>query len=143
MQYDELVSDRVTAFRFQQDGSVLTEQQLNGQTGPGHGRFSVGGSSSHGVPESHGVSVIPGKQVFGEVRASCDGSAVGSGDAAGVSGLSKASERRELMSPGNAAAFSAWGSVTCAMAACFSPGVTVLQQTPGKDWLQDFDTTNM
>lgn len=47
------------------------------------------------------------------------------------------------MSPGNAATFSTWGSVTCAMAACFSPGVTVLHQTPGKDWLQDFDTANM
>ncbi|KAG0626496.1 hypothetical protein M758_2G131200 [Ceratodon purpureus] len=125
------------------EGSVLTEQQQNGQNRQGQPRFSVDPSSIHHGSENYGGSLVIGKHVSGEVRASCEDSAVGSGEMAGTSVVAKASERKELMSPGNAATFNAWGSVTCAMAACFSPGVTVLHQTPGKDWLQDFDTANI
>jgi hypothetical protein len=122
---------------------VLTEQQQNGQNGQGQPRFSVDANSLQSGSENYGGSLGMGKHGSGEIRGSCEGSAVGSGEVVGAPVVSKASERKELMSPGNAATFSAWGSVTCAMAACFSPGVTVLQQTPGKDWLQDFDTANM
>ena len=73
--------------------------------------------------ENYGGSLGMGKHGSGEIRGSCEGSAVGSGE---VPVVSKALDRKELMSLGNAATFSAWGSVTCAMAACFSPGVTVL-----------------
>nr|PNR46570.1 hypothetical protein PHYPA_013689 [Physcomitrium patens] len=115
------------------EGSVLTEQQQNGQNGQGHPNSS----------ENHGGAMVLGKHGRGELRQSCDTSAVGSGDSVGGSISVKVSNKWELMSPGNAATLSSWGSVTCAMAACFSPGVTILQHTPGKDWLQDFDTTNI
>ena len=129
--------------RIRQDGGVLTEQQRNGQNGQGQPRFSVNSSSLHNDSEINGVSLVIGKHGSGEIRGSCDSSAVGSGEMSGAPVVAKASERREVMSPGNAATLSAWGSVTCAMAACFSPGVTILQHTPGKDWLQDFEPANM
>lgn len=129
----EVVTAPLIVSWIQQEGSVLTEQQQNGQNGQGHPNSS----------ENHGGAMVLGKHGRGELRQSCDTSAVGSGDTVGGSISVKVSNKWELMSPGNAATLSSWGSVTCAMAACFSPGVTILQHTPGKDWLQDFDTTNM
>ncbi|XP_024395733.1 transcription factor MYB3R-1 isoform X2 [Physcomitrium patens] len=111
--YRGVSSERQNGTQVCKEGSVLTEQQQNGQNG-------------HEEP-----------------RPSCDTTAVGSGDTIGGSISGKVSEKREFSSPGNAATLSSWGSVTCAMAACFSPGVTIFQHTPGKDWLQDLDTANI
>lgn len=87
--------------------------------------------------------LLGGKHGFGEIRASCEAGLVGSGSMVGGSISAKVADRRELMSPGGLSSFGAWGTVTCAMAACASPGVAVLHQTPAKDWLHEFDSVNL
>lgn len=137
---DARVAECGMVLYFQQEGIALAEQQHNGQE---QARILVEGSSIWSSSNYHGGFVVVEKHGSGEIRSSCDANAAGSGDVGGASILSKGLERREVMSPGNAATLSTRGSVTCAMAACFSPGVTALHQTPGKDWLQDLDTANM
>ena len=122
----------------QQEGSVLVEQQQNNQNVQGQSRFSIEASQT-GSENFGGALIVGGKHGHGELRASCEAGLVGSGSMVGLPISAKVVDRRENLSPSSCFASNLWGSVSCAITTCASPGVAIRHHTPSKDWLQDFD----